>query len=59
MNNELLAKLLPGVTKDADYYSKKFVKRNLSEKATVTRFAPSPTGFLHIGGLFAASISKN
>lgn len=58
MNNELLAKLLPGVTKDADYYSKKFGKRDLDAKAMVTRFAPSPTGFLHIGGLFAASISK-
>ncbi|MBO4383789.1 MAG: glutamate--tRNA ligase, partial [Clostridia bacterium] len=32
--------------------------RDLPEGARVTRFAPSPTGFLHIGGLFAAYVAK-
>lgn len=33
-------------------------KRKLDQDAMVTRFAPSPTGFLHIGGLFTAMINK-
>ncbi len=36
----------------------RYAQRNLKEGARVTRFAPSPTGFLHIGGLFAAMIAK-
>ncbi|MBQ8469329.1 MAG: glutamate--tRNA ligase, partial [Clostridia bacterium] len=32
--------------------------RDLPEGSRVTRFAPSPTGFLHIGGLFAAYVAK-
>lgn len=36
----------------------KYPKRDLPEGAYVTRFAPSPTGFLHTGSLFAALISS-
>ena len=35
----------------------KFPKRNLPENAYVTRFAPSPTGFLHTGSLFTSMIA--
>ena len=36
---------------------KKYPKRNLAKGAMVTRFAPSPTGFLHTGSLFTSLIS--
>ncbi len=36
----------------------KYPKRNLAEGAKVTRFAPSPTGFIHIGGIYSAMLDE-
>ncbi len=50
--------LLPGVTHNTDYYEKLYPERELPEEAIVTRYAPSPTGFIHIGALYSAFISN-
>lgn len=50
--------LFPDVKHTPEYYEEKYPKRNLPEGARVTRFAPSPTGFMHLGNMFSAFIDK-
>ena len=55
MDYEKLAELLfPEVTQTPEDMEALYPPRNLPEGAKVTRFAPSPTGFVHFGGLFPA-----
>lgn len=58
MDNKDLANLIFPNAKDVSYYEEKYPERNLPEGAIVTRFAPSPTGFVHIGGLLQSLIAK-
>lgn len=50
--------LLPGIDKTPDYYEKLYPARNLPEGARVTRIAPSPTGYLHLGTLFTSLVNR-
>ncbi len=51
---ELANLLFPNIKHDREYYEKKYPERNLKEGAMVTRFGPSPTGFVHMGSLFGS-----
>ncbi|MCH5179593.1 MAG: glutamate--tRNA ligase [Erysipelotrichales bacterium] len=58
MNNNDLAELLfPEINETIEDLEKRFPKRDLPSGALVTRFAPSPTGFLHTGSLFTSLIA--
>ncbi len=56
--NKLAELVFPDVSGTVNELEEQFPKRNLNEGAYVTRFAPSPTGYMHIGGLYAAMISS-
>lgn len=55
---EIANLLYPTVIKTPADYQTQYPPRQLGPEAMVTRFAPSPTGFVHIGGIFAALVSK-
>lgn len=58
-NVELANLIFPDITETIEDIEKKYPKRDLPEEAKVTRFAPSPTGFFHLGGLYQALICNN
>ncbi len=58
MDNKELADLIFPNVKDYTYYEKIYPARNLPEGAQVVRVAPSPTGFIHVGGLFQGLVAK-
>ena len=57
MDYKYLADLLfPNVTDTPEDIEARYPARNLPEGAKVTRFAPSPTGFVHFGGMYQAVV---
>lgn len=56
--NRLAELLFPNVTVTPEEIEARYPKRELKEGAKVTRFAPSPTGFVHFGGLFPSMVGE-
>lgn len=57
-NKEIAELIFSHITKDTEYYKNLYKERELKEGACVTRYAPSPTGFIHMGALYASLICK-
>lgn len=58
MDRKELADLIFPEAKEVSYYEEKYPERDLPEGAQVVRVAPSPTGFIHVGGIFQGLIAK-
>ncbi|HHT67364.1 MAG TPA: glutamate--tRNA ligase [Erysipelotrichaceae bacterium] len=57
-NKQIAEAIFPNITLTIEDLEKKYPLRNLPKGAEVTRFAPSPTGFLHTGSLFTSMVCR-
>ena len=57
-DKELAELIFPNITKTPEDYEKIYPERKLESGAAVSRFAPSPTGFVHMGSLLTTVIER-
>ncbi|HZR49439.1 MAG TPA: glutamate--tRNA ligase family protein [Streptosporangiaceae bacterium] len=57
LSQTVVDSLFPADLPDPDHWERRYPPRDLTAGAEVTRFAPSPTGYLHIGGVYTATIN--
>lgn len=59
LSQDLIDSLFPSGLPEPEHWERRYPPRDLPAGAEVTRFAPSPTGELHIGGVYAATINQD
>ncbi|HYX62307.1 MAG TPA: glutamate--tRNA ligase family protein, partial [Streptosporangiaceae bacterium] len=59
LSQDIVDSLFPPGLPEPDHWERRYPPRDLPEGAEVTRIAPSPTGFLTIGGVFTAMIDAD
>ncbi|PJJ71873.1 glutamyl-tRNA synthetase [Diaminobutyricimonas aerilata] len=59
LDRQVVDSLFPDDLPEVEHWESLYPPRELPEGAAVTRFAPSPTGFVHIGGIYTAMIAQD
>ena len=59
LTTELINSLFDPELPEPEHWESHYPPRDVPAGAYVTRFAPSPTGFLHTGGVYTATVAKN
>ena len=59
LDRALIDSLFPADLPDPAHWEQRYPPRALPAGAQVTRFGPSPTGFVHIGGVYVATIDRD
>src|SRR5687767_11226606 len=59
LTTELINSLFDTALPEPSHWESQYPQRDLPAGAIVTRFGPSPTGFLHTGGVYVATLGKN
>src|SRR3954470_18579289 len=59
LDRALVDGLFPADLPEPAELEERYPPRELADGALVTRFGPSPTGFVHIGGLYTAMVSRD
>ena len=59
LTTEAIDSLFDAELPEPSHWESLYPPRNLPPSAIVTRFGPSPTGFLHTGGVYVATLGKN
>jgi glutamyl-tRNA synthetase len=59
LDRAVIDALFPADLPEPEHWEQQYPARELPEGAKVTRFGPSPTGFVHVGGIYVATIDQD